>query len=197
MPQDPTRPRPSSPRDLFVTFTLLALQGFGGVLAVTQRELCERKRWLGHREFVEMLSFGQVLPGPNVVNLALMVGGHFFGMRGAFAALAGMLAVPLVVVMAMSALYVQFAGVPAVAGALRGMGAVAAGLIIGVALRLAGSLRGTPLGGAVALALAVAAFVAVAWLRYPLVWVLVVLGIIGTTIAWRRIAAQRRDEGGR
>ena len=197
MSQDRASPHPSSPLDLFITFTLLALQGFGGVLAVTQRELCDRKRWLGHREFVEMLSFGQVLPGPNVVNLALMVGGHFFGLRGAFAALAGMMCVPLVVVMAMAALYVEFAGVPAVAGALRGMGAVAAGLIIGVALRLAGTLRGTPLGGAVALALAVATFVAVAWLRYPLAAVLVVLGVIGTTIAWQRIAAQIRDEGGR
>jgi len=185
--------RPSSPLDLFVTFTLLALQGFGGVLAVTQRELCDRKRWLSHREFVEMLSFGQVLPGPNVINLALMVGGHFLGMRGAFAALAGIMCVPLAIVLAMSALYAQFAGLPAVAGALRGMGAVSAGLIIGVALRLAGSLRGTPLGGAVALALAVATFVAVAWLRYPLPWVILVLGTVATAIAWRRIAAQMRS----
>ena len=72
----PPAARPSSPLDLFVTFTLLALQGFGGVLAVTQRELCDRKRWLTHREFVAMLSFGQVLPGPNVTNLALLTLGY-------------------------------------------------------------------------------------------------------------------------
>ena len=193
MSQEPAA-RPSSPLDLFVTFTLLALQGFGGVLAVTQRELCDRKRWLTHREFVEMLSFGQVLPGPNVTNLALMVGGHFFGLRGSFAALAGIMTVPLVIVLSFAALYAEYATLPAVAGALRGMGAVSGGLIIGVALRLAGSLHGTPLGGRVALALAVAAFVAVAWLRYPLVWVLLVLGVIGTVIAWRRIAAQSRRD---
>ncbi len=188
MSQQPARP--SSPLDLFITFTLLALQGFGGVLAVTQRELCDHKRWLTHREFVEMLSFGQVLPGPNVINLALMVGGHFFGLRGSFAALAGMLCVPLAIVLTLAALYVEFANIPAVAGALRGMGAVSGGLIVGVALRLAGSLRGTVLGGAVALALAVATFVAVAWLRYPLVWVLLALGSVGTAIAWRRISTQ-------
>jgi chromate transporter len=196
MPSQPAA-RPSSPLDLFVTFTLLALQGFGGVLAVTQRELCDRKRWLTHREFVEMLSFGQVLPGPNVINLALMVGGHFFGIRGSFAALAGMLCIPLAIVLTMAALYVEFSSLPAVAGALRGMGAVSGGLIIGVALRLAGSLRGTPLGGAVALALAVASFVAVAWLRYPLAWVLLALGTVGMAIAWRRIAAQLRSEAKR
>jgi chromate transporter len=193
----PPAARPSSPTELFVTFTLLALQGFGGVLAVTQRELCDRKRWLTHREFVEMLSFGQILPGPNVINLALMVGGHFFGMRGAFTALAGMMCVPLVIVLSVTALYVEYATLPAVAGVLRGMGAVSGGLIIGVALRLAGSLRETPLGGGVAIALAVAAFVAVAWLRYPLAVVLLVLGVIGTAIAWRRIGARTRTEDDR
>ena len=184
--------RPSSPLDLFVTFTLLALQGFGGVLAVTQRELCERKRWLTHAQFIEILSIGQVLPGPNVVNIALIIGDRYFGWRGAFAALAGMMTLPLAIVLALTATYVEFAQVAAVAGALRGMAAVAAGLIIGTALRLAASLRGTPIGGAAAVALATAAFVAVALLRWPLVWVLLALGAVGTAWAWRRIAAQDR-----
>jgi chromate transporter len=96
-------PRPASPGDLFFTFTRLALQGFGGVLAVAQQELVERKRWLTRQEFVEMLALAQVLPGPNVVNLALMFGDRFFGLRGALAAVSGMLAVPMVIVMALTA----------------------------------------------------------------------------------------------
>ena len=191
MPQDSSG-RPTSPLDLFVTFTLLALQGFGGVLAVAQRELCDRKRWLTHGQFVEILSIAQVLPGPNVVNVALIVGDRCFGWRGACAALAGMMTIPLVIVLALTATYVHYAQWPAVAGALRGMGAVAGGLIIGTALRLAGSLRGTPLGGVAALALATASFVAVAWLRWPLVWVLLVLGSIGMAWAWWRLAATGR-----
>ena len=71
--------------DLFLTFNRLALQGFGGVLAVAQRELVERKRWLTREQFVEMLALSQVLPGPNIVNLALMLGDRFFGLRGAVA----------------------------------------------------------------------------------------------------------------
>ena len=59
-----------------------------------------------------------------------MIGDRFFGWRGAFAALAGMLALPLVIVLVLAALYAHFAAEPQVAGALRGMGAVAAGLII-------------------------------------------------------------------
>ena len=189
MPSD-TSARPSSPRALFVAFTLLALQGFGGVLAVTQRELCERKRWLTHAQFVEILSIGQVLPGPNVVNVALIIGDRYFGWRGAFSALAGMMTLPLVIVLALAALYVEFAQLAAVAGALRGMAAVAAGLIIGTALRLAASLHGTPIGGVAAVTLATASFVAVALLRWPLVWVLLALGAVGMAWAWRRIAAQ-------
>lgn len=117
---------PKSKMDLFVTFTLLAIQGFGGVLTVTQRVLCEHKRWLTREQFVEILAVGQVLPGPNVCNVALMIGDRYYGWRGAFAALAGMILVPLVIVLLVTALYIQHAGNPVVAGVLKGMGAVSA-----------------------------------------------------------------------
>ncbi|MGE4377314.1 MAG: chromate transporter, partial [Burkholderiaceae bacterium] len=81
--------RPRDPADLFWSFTWLALQGFGGVVAVVQRELVEKKRWLSAEEFVESWAVAQIMPGPNVVNLALMVGDRYFGLRGAFAAMAG------------------------------------------------------------------------------------------------------------
>ena len=77
------RPRPRSLSDLFFSFTWLALQGFGGVLAVVQYELVERKRWLTPEEFVEDWAVAQVLPGPNVVNIAMMIGSRYFGLAGA------------------------------------------------------------------------------------------------------------------
>ena len=76
---------PLAPRDLFVAFTALAMQGFGGVLPVAQRELVDRRGWLTREQFLETLSIGQVLPGPNIVNVALMVGDRFYGWRGALA----------------------------------------------------------------------------------------------------------------
>src|SRR4029077_1128262 len=160
--------RPGSPTDLFIAFTLLALQGFGGVLAVAQRVLCEQRHWLTKEEFVEILAVGQVLPGPNVCNVALMVGDRFFGWRGAFAALAGMMAVPLVIVLVVTAVYAEYALHPAVAGALKGMGAVAAGLIVGTGFKLAAALRINPMGIPVCLTLMASAFAAVALLRWPL-----------------------------
>jgi chromate transporter len=189
--------RPGAPKDLFIAFTLLALQGFGGVLAVAQRVLCDERRWLTREQFVEILAIGQVLPGPNVCNVALMVGDRFFGLRGAFAALGGMLAVPLAIVLTVTALYAQYAGHPAVAGALKGMGAVAAGLIAGTGLKLATALRTNPMGAPVCAGFLALTFVAVALLRWPLIWVLIGLGAVGCTLAWWRLRAAPplRSEG--
>jgi len=184
-PAEPAQPQ--SPADLFLSFNRLALQGFGGVLPVAQQELVERKRWLTHAEFVDLLSAAQVLPGPNVVNLALMLGDRFFGLRGALAAAAGLMAAPLVIVLALATLYGRFATTPAVAGALRGMGAVAAGLVLATAWRLAGSLRGNVLGLPLCAGLALAAFVAMALLRWPLAAVVLGLGSAATALAWRRL----------
>lgn len=191
MTQDPdTLARPASCTELFLAFTGLALQGFGGVLAVAQRVLCEERRWMSEAEFLEALSLAQVLPGPNVCNLSLMVGDRYFGTRGAFAALAGMMAVPLLIVLAATAIYAHFATHPLIAGALRGMGAVAAGMIIGTALRLAASLRTNPLGLPTMALLGGACFAAIAWWRWPLAWVLPALGLVGCTLAWRRLSTK-------
>lgn len=66
------RPRPASLRHLFVAFTLLALQGFGGVLAVVQREIVERRGWLTQAQFNDAIALPQASPGPNVLFVALM-----------------------------------------------------------------------------------------------------------------------------
>jgi chromate transporter len=190
--------RPASRTDLFWTFTWLALQGFGGVLAVTQRVLCEQKRWLTREQFVEILSVGQVLPGPNICNVALMIGDRFFGWRGAFAALAGMMAIPAVLVLAITILYAEFAAHPVVAGALKGMGAVSAGLIVATALKLLGALRANPMGAPVCIALGIGMFGAVALLRWPLAWMLTGLGLVACLYAWYRLGgeAEGRASGG-
>ena len=178
---------PASSRELFFAFNRLALQGFGGVLPVAQRELVERRRWLTKAQFVEMLAVSQVLPGPNVVNLALMFGDRAFGLRGAFAALAGMLLAPLIVVLVLTALYGQFAQVPAVTGALRGMGAVAAGLIIATGLKLLVTLKHNVMGLPTCLGFGALTLLATAWLRLPLVWVILGLGALAIAVAWSRL----------
>lgn len=178
---------PRSPADLFFSFNRLALQGFGGVLAIAQIELVERKRWLSREQFLELLSISQVLPGPNIVNLALGFGDRHFGWRGALAALGGLTVVPLAIVMALTLLYARFSQWPAVAGALRGMGAVAAGLVIVTGLKLASSLRRNRMGPVMCAAIAVATFLLLAWWRVPLVWVIGGVGTLAVAFAWTRL----------
>jgi chromate transporter len=178
---------PASKLELFTAFTSLSLQGFGGVLPVAQRELVERRRWLSKEQFVEMLAVSQVLPGPNVVNLALMFGDRCFGLRGAFAALAGMLLAPMVIVLAITALYGHYADNPVATGALRGMGAVAAGLILSTGLKLLSTLKRNAMGLPICLGFGVATILATAWLRLPLVWVILGLGSLAIAVAWVKL----------
>ena len=182
------RPRPRHLRELFWSLTFLALQGFGGVLAVVQRELVEKRQWLSNEEFMEDWAVAQIMPGPNVVNLSIMLGERYFGWRGAIVGLCGMLTFPMLVVISLTLVYTQFATNPAVAGALRGMGAVAAGLVAGMGLKLAGTLRKHPLGKWYCAGLAIAAFVLVAVLRLPLFWALLLVGATGCVLTYRRLA---------
>lgn len=186
-PSAPASSRPKDLTDLFLSFTWMALQGFGGVLAVVQRELVEKKGWMTKEEFIEEWAVAQIMPGPNVVNLGITLGARYFGWRGALVALAGLLTCPLLVVLALALVYAQYASNPQVAGALRGMGAVAAGLIAATGLRLLPALRKNLMGVPLSTALGVASFVAIAWLRLPLAWVLLGLGAIGCLAIYRRL----------
>jgi chromate transporter len=181
------RPHPKSLKDLFLSFTFLALQGFGGVLTIVQREQVEKKRWMTHEEFVEDWAVAQVLPGPNVINLAIMIGGRYFGLKGALVALAGIITAPLFVVLSLAAFYAHFAGNPNVASALRGMGSVTAGLIVATGLKLIPSLKRNVLGLRLCAPFGVACFVMVALLRWPLAYVLLGLGGLACVLAYRAL----------
>ena len=190
MPEPAALNQPRSKTDLFVSFTLLALQGFGGVLAVVQRVLVEEKRWMTREQFVEDWAVAQIMPGPNVVNLSLMIGGRYFGLAGALAGLAGMLTAPLIVVLLLA---VAFGGVSDAAwaqGALRGMGAVSAGLIAAVGLKLMSALRSNPMGMPMCIALALASFMGVGVMRWPLAYVLLVTGLMACGWAYWQLAKQ-------
>jgi len=179
--------RPQSLSDLFWSFTKLALQGFGGVVAIVQRELVEKKKWLTREEFLEDWAVAQVLPGPNVVNISLMIGDRYFGWRGALAALAGMLTFPLLIVLALAALFADVSDSPNIQGALRGMGAVAAGLIAATGLKLMSALKTNMMGATVCIASAAITFVAIAIFRVPLIWVLLGLGTLTCAWAYRQL----------
>ena len=186
---DPVKRSPRSCGELFLAFQRLALQGFGGVVPVAHRELVEHQRWLTADEFVELLALGQVLPGPNIINMALIYGDRHFGWRGAVSACFGLLSAPLLIVLALAALYRQFSDQAMVVGALRGMGAVAAGLVLATGIKLLPTLRKNALGRPLCGLFGAATLVSIGVLRWPLVWVVLGLGSVSVAIAWQRLRA--------
>ncbi len=189
------RSRPLSLSQLFWAFTWLSLQGFGGVLSVVQRELVDKRRWLTREEFVEEWAVAQVLPGANVVNLSLMVGDRYFGWRGGLVALAGLLTFPLVIVMTLALLFAGVSDNPQMQGAMRGMSAVAAGMIAAAGLRLVPSLKKNVLPAPVKYALIALTFVAIALLRIRLIWVLLGLGGLAGLWAYRLLGQRESGQG--
>jgi chromate transporter len=165
----------------------MALQGFGGVLAVVQREMVERRRWMTREGFVEEWAVAQVMPGPNVVNLAIIFGAQHFGWRGSVAGVAGLLCAPTAVVLSLALVYAEFSQIPQVSGALRGMGAVAAGLIAATGLRLLPAVARHPLGWRTAAVFSVLTFLAISVLRMPLATVLLIFGGLSCVLTWRRL----------
>jgi chromate transporter len=123
------------------TFFKIGLSGFGGVLPFARRAMVEKKQWLTEAQFAEYLSLGQSLPGPNIVNLILMLGYRDHGVRGALVCVLAILLPPMLVVLALVSVYGQYADVPEVRRLMGGIAAAAAGLIFTVGLRM---LRAQP-----------------------------------------------------
>lgn len=173
------RKQPRHLSELFWAFNRLTLSGFGGVLPFAQRVLVDEKQWLDRTEFVNLLSISQVLPGPNLINLAIMVGQRSFGWRGALAALAGMMVAPMIIVLLVAIGYSTWAAVPIVHRALLGMELVTAGLVVAMAFQLVpvlGKARTAPVW-------AVAAFIGVGLLHWPLINVMLALGPAAVLLA--------------
>jgi len=185
---------PRNLKELFWGFSMLSLQGFGGVMAVTQRELVERRRWFSREEFLEDWAVAQVLPGPNVANLGVLIGDRYFGTRGALVTLVGLFLFPLFIIAALAVSFTHFQELRAIQGALKGMGLVVVALILTTALKLVPALR-THVGGVAFCAIAVVStFVAIALLRLPLAWVLLVIGSLSCLWTYRRIVTTDPSE---
>lgn len=156
-------------------------------MAIVQQELVERKRWLTREEFIEEWAVAQIMPGPNVVNLSIMMGRRFFGMPGAFCAAAGMLLVPFLLILLLGLGYAAYGQDPRVLGAMRGMGAVAAGLVVAVGIRLFGALKSNVLGSPTCIALGVLSFICVGLLHWPLSYALLGIGGLACVLAYRKL----------
>lgn len=155
--------------DLFLGFAMVGLLGFGGVMPWAHRMLVEKRRWLTETEFVNMLSLCQFLPGGNAMNLSVCVGSRFAGLPGAICAFLGLVGPPVAIVIGLAVLYATYGQIDAVQAAFRGISSAAAGLIVGLGLKLVLPLWRNPR------AIVTAALVIIAVLmQVPLALILVV-----------------------
>jgi chromate transporter len=176
----------ATPRALFIAFFAVAISGFGGVLPFARRALVDRHGWLSQADFTETLALCQSLPGPNVVNLSIVVGARACGWRGALAALLGLTGAPIVILLGLALLYDRFGALPPVQRAIGGVAAAAAGLVVSTAARMAEPLvRNRWLLAAPFMALS---FAGVGLARLPLLYVILVLAPISVAFVWRRPA---------
>jgi chromate transporter len=169
---------------LFLTFSRISLSAFGGAIFWARRGLVEHRHWLSDKEFVDLLTLGQLLPGPNVLNVTVLVGYRFAGWTGAVAAVAGFLGWPCLVVIGMGMLYQHYGASPQVQRALAGMSIVAAALLFATVIKLAAVL---PRNWR-ALLFGALAFIGVGVMRWPLIWV------IGTLAPWAVLASWKETK---
>ncbi|MCK0196925.1 chromate transporter [Ancylobacter sp. 6x-1] len=186
------RPAPSL-RDLFVGFLSVAVVAFGGVLPIARRAVVERYQWVSPEEFVELVGLAQFLPGPNIVNLAVVIGGRFRGPVGALVAVLGLTLVPMAIVITLGALFTRYADVAILRDVLAGLAAAAAGLVLAMAGRMAETIWRRPTVHAAAVAFA--AYGAVAGLGLPLVPVMLTIAPVSVALAWWQIARAARKSG--
>jgi chromate transporter len=166
---------PKTLGELFTGFLSIGARSFGGVMPWAHRVMVEERRWITEADFTETIGLCQFLPGPNIGNASIVFGKRWFGLSGALVAFLGLFALPFVWVLALFALYADFAATNATLRAVvTGVGAAGAGLFIGTAIKLGRVLARRP----AALALIAACFLAAGIGRVSLFIVLpVTLGI--------------------
>jgi chromate transporter len=187
--KNPDRPVPLA--SLYSLFFVVGLCSFGGGLtAWFHREVVLSRQWMTDDEFFSGYSLAQVLPGVNSTNMAVYIGQHLRGAIGATVALSALLTAPFFIVIAAALTYNFLLEIPGFAAAMAGIATTAVGMIFRMGLASAkDSLQHMPS----ALVLA-ATLVAVGFLQWPFLPVMLVLAPLSIAAAWWRIKSQDQEK---
>jgi chromate transporter len=168
---------------LYRTFFWVGLFSFGGgVSAWLHREVVNIRGWMTDDQFFSGYSLTHVLPGVNSSNLAVYIGQHLRGAPGAVVALLALLSGPFVVVIGAALAYQYLLQVPGFQAAVAGIAAAAIGMLVRLGY-LAARKAAT---GVVSALIMLAIFVAIGFLRWPLVPVVLVMAPISIAVSWPR-----------
>ena len=122
--------------DIFLAFLTIGATSFGGVVPYLRDGLVTKRHWVNDKEFVEILSISQSLPGLNATNVAVLLGDRLRGWLGAVAAVIGM-CLPGALIMLFDGIIYRTHGDHAISTAmLKGVAAAAAGLLLATVIQL-------------------------------------------------------------
>jgi chromate transporter len=170
---------------LWLKIGLINFGGPAGQIALMHRMLVEEKRWIDEARFLHALNYCMILPGPEATQLAAYVGWLMHGVRGGV--VAGVLFVlpGFFVLLGLSIAYVTLGDLPLVEGLLFGLKAAVLAIVAEALLRV--SKRAFK--GSTSIAIAVAAFVAIAFLRVPFPLIVLAAAAAGLLLARRAFVA--------
>lgn len=127
-------------RTIFVSFFKIGLFTFGGgyaMIPLIEREVIDNRRWVERREFLDLLTLAQSVPGPISLNTSVFVGYKMRGLRGATAALLGTILPSFVIILIIALFFANIRHNPVVDAAFKGMRPAVVALIIGPVISLA------------------------------------------------------------
>lgn len=176
---------PCTLREFLAYFVRLGTFGFGGPIALAgymQRDLVERRKWISKQDYVEGLALAQLAPGPLAAQLAIYLGWVRAATLGATLVSVAFVLPSFLMVLALSAVYVRFGGLPWMQGLFYGIGAA----VIAIIARSAYKLVRMTLGADQLLwALFVLSAGVTAWTESEVVWLFVVSGVIALAMKGR------------
>ena len=158
------------------------MSGFGGVLPWARRTLVERDKILTSEDFSAILGICQIVPGPNIVNLAVCIGSRFGGARGAIAAVLGLTLGPISIVMVLALLYEHYRYLDSVQGVLRGISAVGVGLIASTGFKMLKDEFRYP----AMLIVVIVTILAASYFHLGLGWVVLISSPLALVLAWKK-----------
>ena len=122
--------------DIFIEFLIIGATSFGGVVPYLRGSLVTKRHWIDDKEFVEMLSISQSLPGLNATNMAVLVGDKLHGIVGSVVAILGICLPGGALMYAVGIFYHLHGDHAWTTAALKGVAAAAVGLILSTVVGL-------------------------------------------------------------
>lgn len=132
----PTGSAAPSVWQIFLEFLTIGATSFGGVVPYLRGSLVTKRQWVDDKEFVEMLSISQSLPGLNATNMAILVGEKLRGLPGALVAIMGICLPGGLLMYAVGTFYRLHGDHPWTTAGLKGVAAAAVGLILATVVGL-------------------------------------------------------------